>query len=792
MSEIIPTPSSSNKPPRSRRKAPTAAVGANVLYRHDKSKSKNTKRRSFSNPHKVSISTSALYDETIKSPTPLNPPISSTDTSKIALNYQRKPNFLMKSSYFYDTRSLTPTTRAYGRKTHSSPICEYFDNSHMLKQHRFENSETFLGFVGRNNAYTNLNKVEFDCIFEDSDSFSEEEGGGVIIQHEEEEEEDEDEDDIPHDYLQKGEFFIKQPPQQVNQQQQQQDTTSSQFDFMNNIKSIRKDSGSSLYSNGISASTNTANNNTTPSTANTTKQQSYSMNNQCINNSINESVDNDNSISNNGSIINYNMFQKGNNDFICNNNNTSSSTSSNTNNNHFYKQYQPTPPQQMYANNTNTINPLYYNYNNQHPSQQPSQMNHLQQQQQQQLYNYRIHQQQQQHINSFTHKQQQQQQQKPLQQTPPPNPQYHLPQQSLPFTHPNSLTNPLSRMNIKKITNQNYTTLSNDALARQAHIIARYQSGSRFLQQKLDDNPSLVETLFYPHILSFIQELSTDQYGYLYIKKLITYLSEDKLLQLIAILFPNFPFISTNQYGSLLLEGIIDLLKTDKLFHAFIKIVLPNLSLLLHDHNGSKVIHKLLLLEPATQIQKQLQHSILDRLIIDIPVLTSSKKGCHFLKSCIDSFKYDKLFPIIKSIEMNLTSIITNQYGNYVIQSVLEMKDVSIKQGVFELVKQNLAFLANQKYSSNVIEKCLDNNEYIANAFMKQILQGDTFERMLLGNFGNYVAQKVLSKADDNVKDVLFTKIVMCIPQLQQMPFGQKLLSKLLVQYPKLGLMMLN
>ena len=783
MSEIIST-SSSNKPPRARRKAPTAAVGANVLYRHEKTKSKNTKRRSFSNPHKVSISSTALYyDETIKSPTPLNPPISSTDTSKIPLNYQRKPNFLMKSSYFYDTRSLTPTTRAYGRKTHSSPICEYFDNSHILKQYRFENNETFLRFGGANadergNAFTNLNKVEFDCIFEDSDSFSEEDRE-VIIQHEEEEEEDEEDDDIRHDYLQKGEFFIKQPPQ-VNQQQQpqqQQDSPSSQFDFMNNIKSIRKDSGNSLYSSGIPSSTNTTNNNSTPSTTN--KQQSYSnMNNQCINSSINDSVDNE-SISNNTN-INYNMFQKGSNDFICNNN------TSNANSNHFYKPYQPAP--QMYANNTNTINTMYFNYNNQHQS-QPSQINHLQQQQQQ-LYNYCIHQQQQQqkHINSFTHKQQQQQ--KALHQPPPP--QYHLLQQSLPFTHSNPLNNSLSRMNIKKITNQNYTTLSNDALARQAHIIARYQSGSRFLQQKLDDNPSLVETLFYPHILSFIQELSTDQYGYLYIKKLISYLSEDNLLQLIAILFPNFPFISTNQYGSLLLEGVIDLLKTDKLFHAFVKIVLPNLSLLLHDHNGSKVIHKLLLLETATQIQKQLQNSILDRLIVEIPVLTSSKKGCHFLKSCIDTFKYEKLFPIIKSIEMNLTSIITNQYGNYVIQSVLEMKDVSIKQGVFELVKQNLAFLANQKYSSNVIEKCLDSNEYVANAFMEQILQGDTFERMLLGNFGNYVAQKVLAKADDNVKDVLFTKVVMCIPQLQQMPFGQKLLSKLLVQYPKLGFMMLN
>ena len=71
-------------------------------------------------------------------------------------------------------------------------------------------------------------------------------------------------------------------------------------------------------------------------------------------------------------------------------------------------------------------------------------------------------------------------------------------------------------------------------------------------------------------------------------------------------------------------------------------------------------------------------------------------------------------------------------------------------------------------------------------------LNKETFEQMLLDNFGNYVIQRGINSATDEKRNQIFNMLVPLIPQLQKKPFGQKLLSKLFIQYPKLAMIMLN
>ena len=61
----------------------------------------------------------------------------------------------------------------------------------------------------------------------------------------------------------------------------------------------------------------------------------------------------------------------------------------------------------------------------------------------------------------------------------------------------------------------------------------------------------------------------------------------------------------------------------------------------------------------------------------------------------------------------------------------------------------DLINLSKQKFSSNVIEKCLDHNTPQMNARIVQSLMGakDQFFNMLIDNFGNYVVQKCLQVA---------------------------------------------
>jgi len=56
-----------------------------------------------------------------------------------------------------------------------------------------------------------------------------------------------------------------------------------------------------------------------------------------------------------------------------------------------------------------------------------------------------------------------------------------------------------------------------------------------------------------------------------------------------------------------------------------------------------------------------------------------------------------------------------------------------------------LLVLAKQKFSSNVIEKCLEfNTNEVRDQMVEEILQAPSFYEFLVDQYGNYVIQKAL------------------------------------------------
>ena len=63
---------------------------------------------------------------------------------------------------------------------------------------------------------------------------------------------------------------------------------------------------------------------------------------------------------------------------------------------------------------------------------------------------------------------------------------------------------------------------------------------------------------------------------------------------------------------------------------------------------------------------------------------------------------------ILKTIETNCLDIIQNPFGNYIIQHVIDEWGYNVCKDVVKLIHQNILSLSMQKFSSNVVEKCLD------------------------------------------------------------------------------------
>ena len=82
------------------------------------------------------------------------------------------------------------------------------------------------------------------------------------------------------------------------------------------------------------------------------------------------------------------------------------------------------------------------------------------------------------------------------------------------------------------------------------------------------------------------------------------------------------------------------------------------------------------------------------------------------------------------------------------VEYVLEMKVLEINKLIGKRLLGSLLELGKEKFSSNVIEKCLEHNSSdVKEAMVREILEAPSFYDFLLDQYGNYVIQKSLSVA---------------------------------------------
>jgi pumilio RNA-binding family len=109
------------------------------------------------------------------------------------------------------------------------------------------------------------------------------------------------------------------------------------------------------------------------------------------------------------------------------------------------------------------------------------------------------------------------------------------------------------------------------------------------------------------------------------------------------------------------------------------------------------------------------------------------KHGCCVMQKCIDGADPAQKLQLTLKIADFTQTFVRNPYGNYVVQYVLELKMMEVNQRIGEKLLGSLLELGKQKFSSNVIEKCLEHNfSDIKQAMVKEILSANSFYDFLL------------------------------------------------------------
>ena len=94
---------------------------------------------------------------------------------------------------------------------------------------------------------------------------------------------------------------------------------------------------------------------------------------------------------------------------------------------------------------------------------------------------------------------------------------------------------------------------------------------------------------------------------------------------------------------------------------------------------------------------------------------------------------------------------------------------------------------ASQKFSSNVIEKCLDCcDEETKNLIVEKFCEPKLVHTLLFDMYGNYVLQKTISISKEPYRSKFFNMVGPIMGNLKVLSFGQKLYNKLLSTFPEL------
>jgi hypothetical protein len=125
--------------------------------------------------------------------------------------------------------------------------------------------------------------------------------------------------------------------------------------------------------------------------------------------------------------------------------------------------------------------------------------------------------------------------------------------------------------------------------------------------------------------------------------------------------------------------------------------------------------------------------------------------------------------------------LVQDPFGNYVVQYILDLDEAAFTKPLCENFFGRIPALSKQKFSSNVIEKCLRTAEMDTKRIMvEEMFMGNELERMLRDSFANYVVQTAMEYADPTTKGRLVDAIRPILPLIKQTPHGRRIASKIL------------
>lgn len=275
------------------------------------------------------------------------------------------------------------------------------------------------------------------------------------------------------------------------------------------------------------------------------------------------------------------------------------------------------------------------------------------------------------------------------------------------------------------------------------HLLKKQQA-SRLCQFYLPNTSLDVLNLIYKDIKSYLPELLFDSYGNYFCKKLFFYLPKHLRNDYLYTIHPYIPKLAMNKISTSSIQGIIGNLNSNQEQSIAVNSVLRELSTLCLDVYGTHLIEKMLSCFEYNNI-KTISNFIMENFII---FAENQNSICLIKALMLSEYKKDNFIYLKRLLHSNAVNLVQNQYASYIFPICFDNWDKCDYEEIMTAFYGQCVYLSLQKYSSNVIEICINKSEKFLTQFINEI----TYDRyncialFMNNSFGNFVIQTALGK----------------------------------------------
>ena len=290
-------------------------------------------------------------------------------------------------------------------------------------------------------------------------------------------------------------------------------------------------------------------------------------------------------------------------------------------------------------------------------------------------------------------------------------------------------------------------------------VLMKSQQTSRILQYYLDKTPNDVIHLIFSEFSNQVDTLLLDPYANYFCLKIFYFLNFNDRLIFLKKISSILDVLSVNKIATYPIQCIIEKLISDEEKNIIVNSLKKNLMKLCFDVYGAHVIEKIII---NFDYEKHLDY-ILNFISDNFLFLSNNSNGLCIVKKTITleyKYKGERFNKMKNNLKQKALELIQNPYGNYALQTAIDNWSLDDIKEIYPMFYGKCLVFSIQKFSSNVIEKCIQKSAEFTFKFINEICTNESSICILLkNNYGNYVIQTTLKICDESKKTILISLI---------------------------------